>query len=143
MHKRFHSRRLACGRPAAFSLVEVAVAMGIFTFALVSLLALMPTAMQSTRDSLNLATALQLADKLAVRLNQADFNSLVPGGTTKLYYFDDLGDELLGPERAIYKANTTVAASESANLVRASISVQPVGGGTAPRIFSYLILNNE
>lgn len=126
-------------RREAFSLVEVALAMGIFTFALVALLGLLPTAVRSARDSLNAGTALQLADKLSAQLHGGGF-SLLKDGT---HYFDDRGEELAGPEEAVYQAEVTLGESESANLIRAEIAIFPAGGHSPLREFCYLILNNE
>ncbi len=130
-------------RRAGFSLVEVTMAFGIFTFVLVGLLGLMPTAMRAARESLDVAAALQLADKLAARLNAGDISSLEIGAPPRFYYFDDLGGEMAGPEDAVYKVGVSLGESESANLVRAAIRVQSAQGGDASRAFCYLLLNNE
>ncbi len=128
---------------AAFSLVEVVMALGIFTFALVAILGLLPAAVLSARESLNLAASLQLADQLHARLNAAPSASLKTGEPPQTYFFNDLGAELDNTEadKAIYKASVSLEAADSDHLVRVAITIRPATGG-ATRSFSYLIFKN-
>lgn len=126
----------------AFSLCEVVIALGIFAFALIALLGLLPTALQSARDSLDISTAVQLADQLSAKLNQADFSSLAPDGSEKLFYFDDTGNELPSREGAVYQASEVLEESESENLVRAEITMRRITSASMSKTFCYLIFNN-
>lgn len=58
--------------PHAFSLVEVAVAVGLVTFAMVALFGLLPTGLQSIRESKGQANASLGIERLALSLRQAE-----------------------------------------------------------------------
>lgn len=125
----------------AFSLVEVTMALGIFVFALVAILGLLPTALLASRESLDIATATQLADTLAGEIQRGEFPG--PGGEDPgRYFFDDTGSPVT-EEEAVYLAEVHLLASQSDNLLRAKILVTRGGGSSNERAFSYLIFNND
>jgi Tfp pilus assembly protein PilV len=125
----------------AFSLCEVAIAVGIFVFALTALLGLLPSALTSARHSLDLSTATQLADGLAAEYERTEFSAL-PGKET-WHYFDDLGNELPGADQAVYRAKVAVTPSDSANLKMVKITVFRGTEGGSSRSFCYSIFNHR
>jgi len=128
----------------AFSLVEVVAALGIFVFSLVALLGLLPVALQSARDSLDISTALELAEKLSAKFNGVAFTSLSTIPSPVIYYYNDIGEEVsASSDAAVYQASVELGASESPQLIRVAISVRLAQGSPAPHEFCYLILNNE
>lgn len=116
----------------AFSLVEVTLAMGIFVFALVSMLGLLSAALQSSRASLDISAATQVADAVAVRLSQGNWSEPV--------YFDDLGNETNSPG-AIYQARVVQSVSVSDYLKSAEVIVTRGSESADPRHFTYLIFD--
>lgn len=120
-----------------FSLVEVTIAMGIFTFAALPILGLMSVALTSTRNSSDMSTATQLAGGVAARLEQQNFSSLANGTTD--YFFDDFGKPLASESNAVYRAVATIGNSDSSNLKRVEISVNRLADPNSVRNFCYLI----
>ncbi len=128
-------------RPLAFSLVEVTLAMGVFAFALVSLLALMPTALQASRDSLDLTITNQAADQLAAKLQQ----NKLPLPITGPIYFDNEGNETTS-DSAIFQAAIQRNATDSDNLTQVKITVSRSAAASSAlkgRQFCYLIFNHQ
>ena len=89
--------------PAAFSLVETAIAIGIIAFAFVGLLALLPLGLASFRGSVDVSIGAQLFQKVVSDAEQADFDRLTSTGvnaSSAFYvlptrYFDDQGVEIV------------------------------------------------
>lgn len=107
-------------RDAAFSLVEVALALGIMAFALVSIFSLLPLGLTSFRQTMVTATGSQIAQQIFDEVQQSDFDTLVhdsSGGTGTLFtrpvrYFDERGTEVATAQAgAIYWVNTRILAS--------------------------------
>lgn len=76
-----------------FSLVEVTMAMGIFIFGLVAILGLFPTALQTSRASLDLFTAAQLSRAVVADLERGEFSALSPSLQDE-HFFNDRGKEI-------------------------------------------------
>ena len=118
-----------CLHNAAFSLVEVALALGIMAFALVSVFGLMPIGMNSFRQTVDLSVGSQIAQQVIDEAQQADFNTLtgVKDTTTEvaasqvskpIRYFDNQGTELFatgstGLTGTVYEVNTRVVSATS------------------------------
>jgi len=124
-----------------FSLVEVTIAMGIFAFALISLVGLMPTALSSARESLDLATAAQLAAGEAAKLHQIGYANLPSSPTVD--FFDDIGAPLDTADGAIYRVDTVVGPSESNSLKRVAITVSRPTNAAFRQRFCYLVFKRE
>jgi len=79
---------MTCARPpfprphAAFSLVEVTVALGIVTFAVVAVLGVIPTGMNTLRDATRDNVEAQIVRTVAGQLNAGTFTGL----NTNVYY---------------------------------------------------------
>jgi uncharacterized protein (TIGR02598 family) len=81
---------LHCGGVEAFSLVEIVIALGIATFALVLLLALLPAGVNNFRQTINATMASQISQRIFNQLQISDFDTI----TSTNRFFDDQGNEL-------------------------------------------------
>jgi uncharacterized protein (TIGR02598 family) len=103
-------------KSAGFSLVEVALAIGIVAFAFVALLSLLPAGLTTFRRALDISICTQIAQRIVSEAQQADFDVVTdksnlpasaPGkdfsfrmrrpGTTEVWvrYFDEQGNEVI------------------------------------------------
>jgi len=123
----------------AFSLCEVVIAMGLFVFALLGILGLMPTALTGVRESLDIAVATELANEVATGLNGRALSS----PSTFSNYFDDTGNELPSSMNAVYSVVVAVDDSESQSLKRAKITVSRGAEGVASKSFCYLVFQSR
>ena len=100
MHKSTHRRQ------AAFSLVEVTMAIGIVAFAFLSLLGLVPTGLKTFRQAVDATVGSQITQRVINEAQQTDFDQLIKDasgqaivsgatGVKALRYFDEQGDEIL------------------------------------------------
>ncbi len=113
-----------CGRRqhavAAFSLVEVTLAIGIVAFAFVGVFGLVPVGLNTFRQSMNTSLGTQIIQRVATDLQQSDSDTLVADASGKpitassgckaLRYFDDQGNELQAAQSvlALYVVNTRI-----------------------------------
>ena len=65
------------GREAAFTLIEVAIAIGILAVSLVALLGLLPAGMNNFRKAMDISTTAQIAQKLLHDMEEAEFDQVV------------------------------------------------------------------
>jgi uncharacterized protein (TIGR02598 family) len=75
----------------AFSLVEIVIALGIATFALVLLLALLPAGVNNFRQTINATMASQISQRIFNQLQISDFENIPTRNTN---FFDDQGNQL-------------------------------------------------
>jgi uncharacterized protein (TIGR02598 family) len=75
------------GRQAAFSLVEVVMALGIAAFCLVALLGLMPVGLKTVRDARGDSLRAEILKSMGNIAQQTDY-SLLGNLNGKKYYFD-------------------------------------------------------
>jgi uncharacterized protein (TIGR02598 family) len=121
------------GRISGFSLVEVAIAVGILAVALVALLGLLPSGMSNFRTAMDTSVTAQIAQRLMHDMEQAEFNEVIdmdnlPKDSTsycrphfsfrapkvnapQLRYFDDQGVEV------IPRLGTSLSTSEKQAIV--------------------------
>lgn len=134
-------------RRAAFSLVEVVLALGIMAFGLVPLMALLPIGLKMHRQAIDTTVSSQIVARVAQEAQQTDYSNLPDGGSQPLTYcFDDQGNLLAtgnsrslfasckDPKR-IYDVQATVnkiadlpgsgAATRSPSLARIQIDIAP------------------
>ena len=76
--------------PLAFTLVEVALALGILSFALVAILALVPVALRGSRDSIEKGLELEMVQTARARLISLPYTALPDSG---VLYFTPEGVE--------------------------------------------------
>lgn len=79
-------------RQSGFSLVEIAIAIGILSFAMIALFGLLPVGMGSLRDSISTSTQTQIVSRVLSDAQLSDFTKYT-GGT---YYFNDEGSPVTG-----------------------------------------------
>jgi len=137
-----HSDLKARKRQAAFSLVEIAMALGIVSFAFISVLGLLPVGLSTFRKAINASIGSQIVQKVINEAQQTDFNQLItdqsgqsiqPGstGVKANRYFDEQGNELNTPAQSVYQVNTritpsTVMPNNGGNAYLATVTIQIV-----------------
>ncbi len=79
-----------------FSLVEIALAVGIVAGAIVTIMSLLPQGMNIFRQSINYSVGSHIAQAIINQAQQSDFNALTanPGVARPVRYFDDQGNEM-------------------------------------------------
>ncbi len=77
-----------------FSLVEVTLAIGIISFAFLSLLALLPVGLKSIDGAINMTVGSQIIQRIVDDAGQKDFDILKNDTTPMWRYFDDQGNEV-------------------------------------------------
>ena len=92
-------------RSRAFSLVEVTICLGVASFALVSIFALIPVGLTNFRGAMNTSIGSQIAQKVLSEVQQSDFDALLTDyrgqtisgdcGSKACRFFDDQGSEVI------------------------------------------------
>jgi uncharacterized protein (TIGR02598 family) len=96
--------------PHGFSLIEVTIALGVVSFALIALFGLLPTGLTTFRSSIDRSVASQIAQNIISQARQTEFSSLstlaTPAGSPKKFTED--GDETTDATKTIYVAKVEV-----------------------------------
>jgi len=110
----FFSKINAMSRQA-FSLVEVVIALGVTSFAVLALIGTLPTGIKSVQDSSNESAKANITQEIRAELQEINFGSTTSGGSknianlsSKINYYDNNGDILAGSTGAYYKATFAV-----------------------------------
>jgi len=122
-------------KTSGFSLVEVTIALAVTTFALTSVLALMPIAMTTYRESRLDTIKAQAADIVHARLQEVEFSS-IPEGMGFPWYLDYDGVDV-GMADAVYRVEATLAAQDGA-LKQLRIEILHQAGGDVVSRFPVL-----
>jgi len=69
-----------CGTEGAFSLVEVAFAIGILSFSLVAMMSLVPVALTTSRDSIDKSLELEMLQVVRANLLNTPYSGLADSG---------------------------------------------------------------
>lgn len=93
---------------AAFSLVEVTLALGVAGFALISVFGLLPLGMTTFRQAIDASVGSQIAQRVINDALQTDYALLTQATPISYRYFDDQGNEVSSASTAIYHINTRV-----------------------------------
>ena len=105
---------------AAFSLIEIVLAIGVVSFAFVGVVGLLPAGMDVFRKSMNASVGVQIVQRVLTEAQQTDFNVLTGQDTQQpapayyeymaTRYFDDEGTELPTGQAAksLYHVHTVV-----------------------------------
>jgi uncharacterized protein (TIGR02598 family) len=109
MSQRLHNR------VGGFSLVEVAISLGIVTFSLTALLGIVPIGLAHFREAIDTTVSSQLAQRVITDAEQTDFDLLIASAESSTAdffvlperYFDEQGSEVQGndpqaAEKTIY-----------------------------------------
>jgi len=103
------NRKSSCLRPfrspSAFSLVELALALGIVSFAFVGIFGLIPTGLNTFHQAMDTSIGSQIAQRVISDVQQTDFDKLVQSGSAQpsllpftysnTRYFDNQGNEVV------------------------------------------------
>jgi len=108
-------------RTGAFSLVEVAIAMGIASFVLISLLGLMTVSMDASRRSYEDTTVASLAQTVVSELKTTNFNSIVATTFDRYFTYDGTPTNSAG---SYYLCHGQVMAHTSPNLPAAATNTK-------------------
>lgn len=95
---------------AAFSLVEVTMAIGICGIALVGILGLVPAGLHVLRESVDASVGSRILQSIGAMARQGEFSQLGTNTTNGavLRYFDESGTELPSPVASLYTAEIRV-----------------------------------
>ena len=151
MTPRFSQRVLFRGdyarrRSSGFSLVEIVIAVGVVSFALIALLGLLPAGLKTFKGTMNMAVGSQIAQRVFNDIQVSDWSTI--GATNR--FFDEQGNELTNSNavNCIYwvQVTTTNAAtgtnstrfmsSTSTNLMTVTVVVANNPAGWNPTPFS-------
>lgn len=89
---------------AAFSLVEVTMAIGIVSFAILSVLGTMSVGLSTVRDAKKETTSAQIAAQIGSGMSQTPFTNLASFVTGGPYFYDDSGRKLDSVQTASFSA---------------------------------------
>ena len=141
MNHSFNNRKDRCS--SGFSLVEVAMALGIVSFVMVTLVGLLPGGLASFKQAMSNTNESQIVQSLTNDLLLDNFSALttyVPTGTTPtpIYYYDDEGAQLPSATGSVYKATMTLTPVDGTNSPLTFNSSN--GGATPPIIAAYSVV---
>lgn len=136
--------------PAAFSLVEVVLALGVVSFSLVGLIGMLPVGLSNFRQAIELQTQAQIVQQIATELQLAKFSDLNGGSYQSGFprYFDAEGVPVSEPQKlytvtANSPANTEVPGTvANTNLLTLNFDIQRSTAPTEHKSFTLLVSNN-
>jgi uncharacterized protein (TIGR02598 family) len=127
-------RCLPFRRNAAFSLVEVAVSIGILSFCMVAMLGLLPVALNSSRQSIDRICEIRMLETVRAALLKTPYSHL--SGTTEFSFDVDGallpetegdGERLHFRIEAIFQSDTLLPAGQTAaKLVTAHVTIRDI-----------------
>jgi uncharacterized protein (TIGR02598 family) len=123
-------------RSSGFTLVELCIAMGILTIALVPMLGLMANGLMRVGSNIDNVQAVNICQQVYVAAQQQSFYQLSTGGNYQTY-FTASGDSVpAGSSNIVYTAavtctNSTVTGTITPPLVTLSIKIYRTPGGIA------------
>ena len=112
-----------------FSLVEVAIAIGIISVAFIPILRLVPMGMNNFRNSSDTSIGAQISQQVVNQIQETDFTTLLTAQQPTLY-FDAYGAALPGANGALYDVCVRVSqapvlpGAQSGNQNLATVTVQ-------------------
>lgn len=126
-------------RPPAFSLVEVALALGVTSFALMSMLGVMSVGLTTVKDASDQTMHAQILAQMSAAVSQIPFDDIEGFSEQSPFFFDQTGRKV-APTAAMYRVRlqAEVGASypdspadlaNAARTVRIEISTVPGGSG--------------
>jgi len=124
-------QRFQVGARAGFTLVEVAMALGIFAFAIIPVIGLMGTGLKASKESIDASTTTQI-------FRQAEAVLATNASVTDIYFSNE-GEKLANASGAVYQAvMSAVTPNDAAQglLVRKMWRVKIVRASAPSAIFS-------
>ena len=94
----------------AFSLIEVALALGIVAFAFTALMGMLPIGLGLFRSATDTSVATRIVQNVAGDLQQADFDTFATADG-RTFYYDEQGTVQASAKGAIYWARVSIFAS--------------------------------
>ncbi len=120
------------GQGGGFTLIEVVLALGVLSFAMVSLLGMIPMGLSTFKDAMNTTVESHIVQAVANDLLLTDFSNL-GNASSPSRYFDDQGLELPDAgSNPIYTA--TVTAQSLAAAPNSPIGLATAAAGSSVRI---------
>ncbi len=124
-----------------FSLVEVTMALGITTFALVVILGLLPVGIGAQETSLNETTATNVATGIIADLRQVPSTYAISLNTSLSTKSSRYGVDVTQPATTIYlDASGTLQASASTALYKATVHLTQPAGTTRTATYGSIVI---
>ena len=139
-------------RGRGFTLVEVTVALGIVSFALLGLVGLLPVGLQTFKSAMDTSVRSQIVQRVFTDVTETDFDTLMSTPPPDRY-FDDQGNEV-AQQFSVYQAHLQITGSTAlpavssptpnANLATVEIQIasnpghvaNPYSGNTTTPVFT-------
>lgn len=102
-------KRSRTAHHSGFSLVELVLAIGIVSFAFVSLFALLPAGLTTFRKTMDTTIGSQIVHRIINEAQQTDYTTLINTPTLDRY-FDDQGNEVNSLDNSIYTVEVSITA---------------------------------
>jgi uncharacterized protein (TIGR02598 family) len=132
-----------------FSLVEVVIALGLASFALVSMVGLLSVGFRGARDSIDMTVIADIARGISGEAQLTPWTNLQTIYGARIRYFDDLGRELSNDSQAAYLAKTSLntpptnvifAGNHATNLL---VEIWPLASPQNPTLSSRLLVKSD
>lgn len=123
----------------AFSLIEVTLAIGVVSFAVVSILGTLSVGLTTIKDAKKDVTHAQIISQISSSVYQSPFDQLEAFASNGPFFFDQAGRQLDSSNNALYRATLAVSAGTASTYPGAqsvtnaaktvSIAITPLLGG--------------
>lgn len=90
------------GARAAFTLVEVVLALGVASFGLISMLGLLSVGLRTAHDAISTTTEAEIRQQLANQLQLSNYSTIAASGATT-YYFTQEGFATRPGQRRLHR----------------------------------------
>lgn len=122
------------------------MALGLATFALVSMMGLLTVGFKGARESINMGVVADIAQSIAGEAQLTQWTNLgIYDGTNR--YYDDLGNEVKNRSEAVYLVTTTLrptsfveAGNHATNLL---IQINPVASPQTTNMAARILIKTE
>jgi uncharacterized protein (TIGR02598 family) len=131
----------------AFTLVEVTMAIGISSFAILSMLGVLAVGMKTMRGAIDTTVQAQITQDVVGTLKQADFSTL-SNASSWAWKYDDRGVAVQNEAAKVYGASVELApvslsgGNANPNLLKVIVSINNLTEPGNPHVFSTFISNN-